>query len=513
MDNSEEEVKARPKAKGKRRLPPNQSVIMVTCPKCFKDEDCSCRCRKCNNKKDSPCNCPNCPVCKQTSFRCLCGNCIKCGKSQYDPCNCGYCPECGDHSKRCACYHDPCKKRYVICSHCRICGRTRPCTFNCCLKCSESAANCTCRVGGCVQCNQPAGACICSLILKLAGQAGIGAGQPQLKQLDPTNITKLVRPMDYMIWSNQVKTAISTAGILDILVKDTPPAPVNGDSDPVKAAKTAAREDFAMKSSIIRDLINKTISQQYNLQVVNMKTAKAVWEHLKNACMATDPINYQMVEIKYAGYKPRKDLSGVKIFDDLHAIFQELKVSGKAPSEEQFCTKVVMTLPQRFEAMSAVYFDQPNRDPADLRKRLAREDARYALQRGEELETEKSKNKSREKGEKSGHAMALQDSRPKNSAKNFKGKHAPDKQGRSDPNQKMKWRGDHVCFKCNEKGHIAVNCPNADEEGNNASQQQRRSNGVTSQVQCQLCDKSGHTARSCSRLSQFRGKGNGNSGN
>ena len=82
---------------------------------------------------------------------------------------------------------------------------------------------------------------------------------------------------------------------------------------------------YRQNNSLICEFLTKTVGNHYKNLIIAKTTCKEMWELLKTECTPDDPINLQMTQQRMAQYTAKKDATGVKIYDDLMIIYNELK--------------------------------------------------------------------------------------------------------------------------------------------------------------------------------------------
>ena len=275
---------------------------------------------------------------------------------------------------------------------------------------------------------------------------------------------------NYQIWAVRKETYLEALDFWEAVEEDydVPVLPNNPTMTQIKTHK-----EMKTKKSKAKACLFAAVSSTIFTRIMSRKTAKSIWDYLKEEYAGDERIRGMQVLnlIRDFELQKMKESETIKEYSDRRlGIANKIKLLGSEFSDSRIVEKILVTVPERYEATVTTLENTKDLSKISLAELLnslqAQEQRRHMRQ---EVNTEGAlfvkhhgafKNKRKEKKSQEGNSFAPVLNNNRSKKKSFKGKYPPCHHCKKEGHPPFKcWRRpDAKCSKCNQTGHEAVIC-------------------------------------------------------
>lgn len=267
-------------------------------------------------------------------------------------------------------------------------------------------------------------------------------------------INKLQGGEGWAVWKFQVRVILNASELFDVVtgeskkpVLHTQGAETNEESN----ARYKKELEFWKKlDSQSQKVIATTIGQQPMSHIMYCTSAKEMWEKLNTIYEQKSSTSLHLLQQQFYGLSLDSSKDLACHISKIEELAQRLKEAGEVVSESMIVTKILMTLPERYNHFFSAWesTSDDRKTLSNLTVRLMMEESRLSSQRNNEKEEVE--------------AFV---------AKKWKHNFIPRTGSENDKENKDVYR----CFLCHKPGHFKKDCPLRNSKSNDVNDRSKRS--------------------------------------
>lgn len=161
-----------------------------------------------------------------------------------------------------------------------------------------------------------------------------------LKSLTSIQSLMLLNGDNYNPWATKMTALLRHQGYWDLLFES---------AKPTEPAEAVTKWSSANEKAL--GLITLAVDLKFIKIPTNLKTAKELWEHLKNSYQPSNVMRYVSLRKQLASFKKTENMSINLYISSIRELVQQIKDTGRTVEDEEHASWLIIGLPDQFDSL------------------------------------------------------------------------------------------------------------------------------------------------------------------